>query len=175
MKSKYLECGKIINTHGVMGAVKLENRCDKPSVLASLPQIYFKRGNEYEPQKVKKASVFKEFVIMQLEGTEDFDAALALKNTLVYADRSDIPLKEGDFFVADLIGLSVIDADNGKEYGKISDVTNRGASDIYVVDTPYGEKLLPAVKEFVKRVDTEAGVYVTPILGLLDDGTVEDL
>lgn len=169
MKSKYLECGKIINTHGVLGAVKLENYCDAPSVLASLSKIYLRSGDVYSSLNVKKASVFKTFVIMQLDGVDDMDKALSLKNRVVYADRDDFDLPDGSFFVADLVGLPVIDADSGKNYGKISEITNRGSSDIYIVETPAGEKMLPAVKEFVKSIDTESGVFVSTIPGLLED------
>ena len=70
---------------------------------------------------------------------------------------------------ADLLGLPVIDNNDGKVYGKIKDVINRGASDIYVISTPAGERMMPVVDEFVKKVDTESGVYVEVIPGLLTD------
>ena len=72
-------------------------------------------------------------------------------------------------FIADLLGLPVIDAETGKEYGRLQDVMNRGASDIYVVDTPAGERMMPAVKEFVKSIDIEKGIFVVPIEGMFDD------
>ena len=67
------------------------------------------------------------------------------------------------------IGLDVIDNISGKVYGKIVDVQNKGASDIYVVKTPDGERMMPAVAEFVKKVDVERGVFVEVIPGLLSD------
>ena len=87
MENLYLECGKIINTHGVVGAVKLEPWCDSPAVLASLSHIYFKNGELYKKVKIKKASVFKRFVLATLEGVDSIDKAAALKETVVYADR----------------------------------------------------------------------------------------
>lgn len=169
MKNKYLECGKIINTHGVAGAVKVENRCDTPKILASLKRIYFKDGDRYGEKKVLSGSVMGQFVLLKLEGVTDLDGAAALKNTLIYADREDLPVEEGAVFIADLIGLPVIDVDDGREYGKLSEVINRGASDIYVVDTPAGERMMPAVAEFVKSIDTEKGIFVKPIGGMFDD------
>ena len=165
-KKKFLECGKIVNTHGVKGAVKLESWCNTPEDLASLKRIFI--GADKKQIAVKHASVFKQFVIAELDGVNDFDAALALKNTVVYAAREDIPLEDGDYFIADVIGLPVIDAESGKEYGKLKDIINRGASDIYVVDTPEGERMMPAVDEFVKKVDLERGIFITPIEGMFD-------
>ena len=168
MKNKYLECGKIINTHGVAGTVKVENRCDTPKILASLKRIYFKVGDLYSEKKVLSGSVMGQFVLLKLDGVTDLDGAAALKNTLIYADREDLPIEEGAVFIADLIGLPVIDVDDGREYGKLSEVINRGASDIYVIKTPTGEAMVPAVPAFVKSVDLENGILITPIEGMFE-------
>ena len=169
MKNQYLECGKIINTHGVKGAVKLESWCDSPAVLASLKCIYLSRGGQYISKRVLRASVFKQFVIMELEGVDDIDAATLLRGTVMYADREDLPLEEGGYFIADLLGLPVVDASNNEiVYGTLKEVINRGASDIYVIDTPAGERMMPVVDEFVKAVDPDRGIFVSPIEGMLD-------
>lgn len=168
-KKQYLECAVIINTHGVRGDVKLESLCDSPEVLADLSRVFVREGGAYREIKVLHASVFKQFVLVGLEGVNDMDAAAALKGTTLYADRDDFDLEEGDYFIVDLIGLPVIDQISGKEYGKIADVINRGASDIYVVKTPAGERMMPVVEEFVKNVDLERGVFVETIPGLLED------
>jgi len=169
MKSNYLECGIIINTHGVGGDVKLESLCDTPQVLASFKKIYFKEGDGYRAAKILKASVFKSFVIARIEGIDDMDKAISLKNTTVYAARKDFKLPEGSYFIADLIGLDVIDNKSGKVYGQITDVQNKGASDIYVIKTPDGERMMPAVAEFVKKTDLDKGVFVEVIPGMLYD------
>ena len=168
-KKNYLECAIIINTHGVMGAVKLESLCDSPEVLASLERVFKLEGGKYREIKVLHTSVFKQFVLATLEGVNDMDSAAALKGTTLYAAREDFVLEEGDYFIVDLIGLDIIDVESGKVLGKIADVINRGASDIYVVKTPSGERMMPAVEEFVKRVDLDAGVFVEVIPGLLSD------
>lgn len=168
-KKQYLECAIIINTHGVRGDVKLESLCDSPEVLASLERVFVLENGKYREIEVKHASIFKQFVLATLEGVDDMDKAAAMKGTTLYASRDDFQLEEGDYFIADLIGLSVIDNVDGKVYGKIKDVINRGASDIYVVTTPAGERMMPVVEEFVKRVDLESGVYVETIPGLLTD------
>ena len=168
MEQKFLECGKIVNTHGVKGAVKIESWCDSPDVLADLERVFFREGDRYREASVKKASVFKQFVLMEIEGIESLDDAMLYKNRTLYAARDDFDLEEGDYFIADLIGLPVIHAENGHVYGKLTEVINRGASDIYVVETEAGERMMPAVDEFVKHVDIEKGIFVCPIEGMLD-------
>ena len=167
-EKKYLECGKIVNTHGVKGAVKIESWCDSPEILADLPCVYFKKGNVYEKCEVLSSSVMKRHVLATLEGINDVDVAMTLKETVVYAERDDIPLEEGDYFIIDLVGLPVIDADNGTEYGTVSDVFNAGASDIYTVKTANGDRMIPAVPEFVINIDLDKGIFVRPIEGMFD-------
>ena len=168
-RDPYIECGKIINTHGVRGGIKLESWCHTPEELAKLKKLYLLEKGEYLCKKVKKASVFKQFVIMELDGVDDIDAALLLKNKVVYAARKDFKLGKGEYFICDLVGLDVIDADSGRIYGKLKETINRGASDIYVVDTASGEKMIPAVDEFIDRIDIDNGIYVRVIPGIFDD------
>lgn len=168
MKKSYLECGKIVNTHGVAGAVKIDPWCDSPETLASLKKIYFLNNGKYDKVKIIKASVFKRFVLATLEGVNDIDAAAALKETVIYASRNDLPLNEGDHFIEDLIGLPVIDAESGNKYGTLSGVINTGASDIYEIETENGMRMMPAVDEFVKEIDLEKGIFITPIEGMFD-------
>ena len=144
-KNRFLECGKIINTHGIRGGVKLECWCDTPEDLTSLKKVYFLEGDAHTEHKVKRASVFKQFVLMELDGVGDIDAAMRLKGTVVYADRDDIRIEEGSYFIADMIGLDVIDADTGRVYGTLTDVTDGVASQIYTVKTEKGDVLFPAV------------------------------
>ncbi len=166
-KQAYLECGKIINTHGFRGTVKLESWCDSPEILASLPKLYFRGKDGFTSQQVTHSSVFKQFVLMDLEGVNSEDAANALRNTVVYAAREDLPLEAGDYFIVDLLGLPVRHADTGEELGQLKSITP-GARDLYVIETPCGEALLPAVPEFVIKIDPEDAIYVRPIPGLLD-------
>ena len=86
----------------------------------------------------------------------------------MYADRDDIALDEGEYFLADLIGLAVIDDRTGEKYGTVENVNTGGAQTLYEIRTESGIKLMPAVDEFVKRIDFEKAVYVTPCEGLFD-------
>ena len=171
MKQPYLECGKIVNTHGVRGGVKLESYCDSPAVLASLPTLFLRsKSGIYEAKRIIKASVGGGRVIAYLDGVSDLDAAAALKGVTVYAKREHLPLAKGAYFIADLIGLPLIDADTERVYGHITAVESSPASDLYTVRTPTGrEVLFPAVDAFVVAVDTEHGVSVRPISGFFDE------
>ena len=166
--SKYLECGKIINTHGVRGDVKAESYCDAPEILRDLDRVFFCEKGNYREVRVLHASVFKSFVLMSLEGITTLDDAILYKNRVLYAAREDLPLEDGAYFIADLIGLPVIDADSGKQYGILKDVSNLGASDIYTVTTESGERMMPAVPEFVDRVVVSEAIYIRPIEGMFD-------
>ena len=111
-----------------------------------------------------------ELVLMGLSGIESREDAFAYRGRTLYLHRADIPVKKGAVLLADIIGLPVIDERSGKIYGRVKDVTDSPASKLYVIETQTGEVLLPGVKEFVKRVDTETGVYITPIPGFFGDG-----
>ena len=165
---RYIECGKIINTHGCHGGVKIESWCNTPYDLAALVRVFVLENDSYRKIKVKKSSVFKQFVIADLDGINDMDTAMSMKNTVIYADREDFALEDGEYFIADMIGVDVIDSESGKICGKVTDIINRGASDIYVVDTPNGERMIPAVDEFIIKADINEGVFVKLIPGLLD-------
>lgn len=164
----FIECAKIINTHGCHGGLKLESWCNTPEDLASLKTLYLKKGEEYVAYSVVKVSVFKQFVVAVWKQVDTMDLALSLKGKTVFARRSDFDLEDGEYFLADLVGLAVIDANTGTRYGTIREVINRGASDIYVIQTPNGERMIPAVDEFVDRVDVQQGLFITPIEGMLD-------
>ena len=168
-KLAYLPAGKIINTHGFRGTVKLESWCDAPEILADLDRIYFLKSGTYTPVNVRHASVFKQFVLMDLEGVESEDAANRLRNTEVFAAREDLPIEEGDFFILDLIGLPVRHADSGEVLGELKDVNTQTARDLYVVKTPTGEYMIPAVPELIPRIDPADAIYIRPIPGLLGE------
>ena len=101
----------------------------------------------------------------------DMDAARALRGQVFYFDRDDATLPAGRWYVADLIGCEVRDADNGRVYGVVTSVDHPGAQDIYTVKAPNGkEYMFPGVDAFLKeRNPPEGYLLVTPIPGLLDD------
>lgn len=169
-KKKYLECALAVGTHGVRGTVRLENRCDSPAVLASLKRMFVMKGGEYIEKKVASASVQKDMVLCRFEGAETVEDATHLRGTLFFAAREDLPIDEDSWFIADLIGLTVRDFYSGKIIGKVKDVTKGAAQDIYIISSPDGEFMVPAVAEFIKKIsfgeDCDEGVYVSLIEGM---------
>ena len=164
---EFPECGKIINTHGCRGGVKIEPWCDSPEVFAALPRVFMKRNGELVPVRVRRAAVLgNRFVCAELFGVDTMEAADALRGTVLYASRADLGIEEGTLLIAELIGLPVTDAASGKLLGKLKDVIHPGASDIYVIKTEKGEVMVPAVAEFVREVDIEKGIVLSPIEGM---------
>ena len=153
MEKKYLEAGEIVNTHGIKGEVKIVSWCDTPEFLCEFKVVYI----DGKPVKVESARPHKNNVIAKLAGIHDIDAAMALKNKIVYIDRSKVKLPEGRHFIADLIGLEIRDADSGNVLGQITDVLTLPASEVYVVKGEGKEYMIPAVDEFIIETNVEDG------------------
>jgi len=171
---KYLECARITTTHGVRGAVRLENRCDDPQTLASLRRMYLrdKKTGEWRTLNVMHSSVQKSMVLASFAEIASMEEAIALRDTVLYADRADIPLEEGAHFIADLIGLPVVDDASGDVLGEVEDVICPAGQDIYVVRREAGTFMIPAVPAFVRSIATadeaEPGIRVTLIDGMME-------
>ena len=152
MKKQYLEAGKIVNTHGIRGEVRIQPWTSEPDFLCSFKKIYID-GEKY---KLKNPRVQKECIIASIDGVSTIDDAILLKNKIIYIDRKDAKLDKDEFFVQDLIGLPVLDADTGKELGTLKDVLPLPAGDVYEVS---GEReiLIPAVPQFIIEKNVDAG------------------
>ncbi len=152
MKNQFLEAGQIANTHGVQGEVKIVPWCDSPEFLCSFDTLYIDR----KPVKFRSTRIHKGNVLAFLEGVEDVNAAMRLKGKTVWIDRTGVELPDGRHFIADLIGLTVIDDATGRTLGTLADVLTPPAHEVYVVR---GEKeyLIPAVDEFLVKTDVEGG------------------
>ena len=146
---EYVEAGRIVNTHGVSGEVKIEVWLDSPEYFRMFKRLYL--GGE--ERKILSARTHKSFVIARLEGVNDLNAAMALKGRTVEILRADAHLKDGEFFVQDILGFTVVD-EQGNEIGRLVDAEETPASMLYVVKGER-EHLIPAVKEFILNIDAE--------------------
>ncbi len=163
---EYLEIGKIINTHGVRGELKLEPWCEPDEVFPSLAEVLV--GGR--PMRVKGWRHHQRFVLLTLEGVSGMDAAAALKNQVVSARRDAIRLPDGRFFYSDLFGFEVHDNRVGRVIGRLEDVREMPGGDLYVVRGPGGEVLIPAVDEFEEEIDFESRrLVLRTIEGMLPD------
>lgn len=167
---QYLEAGKAVTTHGVRGEIKLEVWCAGADFLKKLPRLFTspEGGREYKIEAVRAQG---QMALLKLAGVDDMDTARALRGQLFYFDRADAKLPAGTYFVADILGCEVRDAESGKLYGTVVRVSHPGAQDLYTVKAPSGkEYLLPSVPAFIRaRKPEERLILVTPIPGLLDD------
>lgn len=167
---QYMEIGKIVNTHGVRGDVKIDPWCDGFDVFSALDALYIRRGTEYVAYTPVKIEPYKQHALVHFDGVEDKNAADALKGFIVYADKERLPLPDDRVFIADLIDLPVIDAASGVVYGRLSDVLDGAAQQLYVVTRPNGAvSYMPAIREFIDRIELDQGIYVTPPEGLFDE------
>ena len=153
MANQLLECGKIVNTHGIRGEVKIQPWADSPEVLCALPALYI----DGVPVALRSARVHKGNVIALLEGVSDVDQAMLLKNKVVWLNRDDLRLPEGTFFLADLMGLRVVD-EEGQELGILNEVLSPSRQQVYVVKGDR-ELMIPAVPQFILETNV-AGGYI---------------
>ena len=152
MKDELIEAGIIVNTHGINGELRLQPWADSPDFLTGFGHLFI----DGVSVKVLSAKVHKGCVIATLEGVDNIDAAIRMKNKVVKVRKEDIHLEEGKYFVADLIGLQAVDAESEKNLGTVSDVLSLPANNVYVIK---GEReiLVPAVPEFIVETNLEKG------------------
>ena len=167
MKKEYIECGKIVAPHGVKGLIKVESWCDSLKVLATRKRVYVLKGGEYLEFPVISASCAASTVIMNL-GLDSRESAQAMKGTILYLHRDDIPVPKGSALISDMIDLPIIDVDTGKVYGTLAEVSDVPQGKLYGIKTDTGMVYFPERPEFVKQIDVEKGIFIKPIPGFFD-------
>lgn len=166
---QFLEIGKIVAVQGLKGEVRVEPWCDSQEFLCEFDTLYFDKGAT--PVEIQRSHPHKNIVLMKIKGTDTVEQAQLLRNKILYMDRNDVELEEGCYFVQDLIGLEVIDADSGVSYGKICEVTETGANDVYhIKDTEGKIRLIPAIPDVVLDTNiTDGKMTIRVPEGLFDE------
>lgn len=159
MKAEFLETGEIVNTHGIRGEVKLLPWSDSPAFLLDFKTLYVNG----QGMTVEAARVHKTTLLVKFAGVNTVEEAMKLKGKRVSIARKDAKLPKGSFFLADLIGLTVKD-ENGQTIGTVKEVLTPSVQNVYVIETPSGEKMVPAVPEFIKKVDVEGGEMLVSLI-----------
>lgn len=165
---KFLEIGEVVGTHGIAGELRVQPWCDSPEVFCQLKTLYTDPAGQ---EKIKvKSRPHGRIVLVKVEGLGDATAAAQWRSRVLYAARDDLKLPAGRYFICDLIGLPVKDADTGEVYGTVTDVSNTGASDIYHMQTADGRLILiPAIPDIVLSVQPEGeGILIRVMEGLFD-------
>lgn len=168
MHKEFLEAGKIVNVHALKGEVKVMPWCDSAEFLCSFERLFLDHGRlELD---IEKARVFKNMAVIKFKGTDTVEQAEKLRNKILYIHRGDVELDDDSYFIQDLIGIEIYDADNGRFYGTLSDVMQTGANDVYSVKNENHEYLIPAIPDVVIQTDIENNIMkIRPLDGLFDD------
>lgn len=162
-----IKIGRIVNAVALRGEVKVYNYSGYKERYEELDRIIVE-DKEYNIEKVRYQ---QHMVILKLEGVNDRNAAEAMKNKDVFITEEDlVELPEDTFYIRDLIGIDVINAETEEKIGTIKDVLQPSSQDVYVVKRQEGaDVMIPAVSEFVKEVNIEEGyVKVQLIEGMVD-------
>ena len=163
--------GKIVNTHGIKGELKIVPTTDDPKRFKKLKEVYVER-KELKKYNIEAVRFHKDFVLLKLEGVDDMTAAELFKGSVVKIDRKDsLPLKKDEYYISDLYDLEVYTEEDARYLGIIVDIIYTGSNDVYVVknETTQKELLLPAIKQVIKEVDVAAGKMTVHLLEGLED------
>ena len=168
MLKRFLEVGRIVGTHGVQGEMRVECWANSPDFLTRFKKLYLDNG---ETELSVACRPHKNIALVRVKGVGSIEEADLLRGKVLYIDRADARLEEGEHFVQDIIGLSVTDADSGEVYGTVRDVIKTGSNDVYEMEAA-DKKLyyIPVIPDIVIRLDLEnEAVFIRPMKGLFDD------
>lgn len=169
MMNNRLEIGKIVNTHGLRGEVKIVPWTNTPDVFEDIEYVYIK-GREEKKYEVLNVKYQKNNIIVKFKGLDDINYAEALKNCIVTTDREQLgELDEGEYYITDLIGCEAV-SEEGKIYGKLIDVINTGSRDIYVIKRDgMKDLLIPVIDDVVLDIDIDAKKITVRLMEGLED------
>ena len=162
--------GVISNPHGIRGEVKVYPTTDNVRRFDDLKEVILDTGKEQLILHVTSVKYFKNMVILKFKEFDNINDIIPYKGMDLLVTRENaIPLEEGEYYIADIIGSKVI-TDEDKILGTLTDVLQTGANDVYVVKTKDGkEVLLPSIEECILDRDIENKIVKVHIMkGLLD-------
>ncbi len=169
---QYIQTGEIVSTHGINGELKVYPWADYPEFLEQFSEFYIEKSkNSYNKIKVQSIRVHKNMVLVKLDGIDSIEQARPLIKKQLFVDKNKIVLEEGKYFVQDLIGCLVVNNATNEEYGKIYDVKNLGASDIYYIKNDEDKEFMfAAVSEFIVSTDIiNKVIKINVIKGMFDE------
>lgn len=164
-----LQVGIISSTHGVKGEVKVFPTTDDVNRFKKLKEIILDTDKELLTLEIEGVKFFKQFAILKFKGIDHINDIEKYKGKSLYVTRTNaVKLQKDEYFVADLIGIQVVDEDEN-EIGIMTDYLETGANDVYTITMNDGkELLLPAIKQCILDVDIEKRIMKVHIMdGLL--------
>lgn len=168
MLKQFLECGKIVSTHGIKGELKLLHWCNSAEYLLDFKNLYLDNGGK-QRLDIEASRIHKGMLLLKVRGIDSIDDAVPLRGKILYLNREDDT--SPGLFIQDILGMDVQNADTKKEYGKITDVFSTGVHNVYTItDTAGKERLIPVIPEVIVNMDTDARLLlIRPLKGLFDD------
>ncbi|MBQ2676441.1 MAG: ribosome maturation factor RimM [Clostridia bacterium] len=168
MIKKFLETGKIVGTHGIRGEMRVQPWCDTPQFLTKFKRLYL--DDKGTALNIKSSRVHGNIVLVLAEGVNSIEDAEKLRGKVLFISREDAQIKEGAYFIQELIGCTVFDADTDAVLGELCDVSETGANDVWHIKNSGKEYLVPAIKDVVVSVDVEnEKIVIRPLKGIFDD------
>jgi 16S rRNA processing protein RimM len=164
---EYLLLGEILRPHGVMGEVKMRVLTAYPERISKLESVYLGSGTDGADARiyvVERSRMNQGYVLLKLQDIDDRNAADTLRQLYVMVSLDEaIPLEEGEFYLYQLIGLTVKTTDD-ETLGTLTEVLETGANDVYIVDSPqYGEVLIPATPETIIKTDIDGRTVIVKL------------
>lgn len=163
----YFEIGKIVNTQGLRGDVRVVPVTDDKTRFELLETALVRMGEQQKITEIPIERVWyhKGFVILKLQGVDDINAAEKLRGgVIVVSPELALPLDEGEYYLRDLLDMEVTTTD-GERLGRITDVLQTGANDVFVVKNEGAKDLLiPHIKQCVVSVDVEGKMMVVELM-----------
>ena len=166
----YLKAGTITQPFGIKGDTKVYPHTDDPAIFKKIKKVFMEKNGTYEEYEIESVRMALPLVILKFKGIDSPEDIRAYRQRDIYILREDAsPLAEGEYYFADIIGLDVVD-DTGINRGKITDILQTGANDVYEITSEDGSSfLLPAIKDCIIKVDLDENKMLIHILeGLLD-------
>ena len=170
-KMEKIKIGRIVSSVALRGEVKVYHYSDYKERFEELESILVDNGKSFNEYEIEGIRYQKNMAILKLKGVDDRNKADSLNQKDIYILENQLrELPEGTYYVKDLIGCSVIHSETGEDLGRIIDVIQNTAQDIYEIKNAAGKEfLIPAVAQFVKKIDiNNKTVIVNLIPGLIE-------
>lgn len=169
---KYISVGKILNFHGIKGDAKVGFSKNQQDFFLSLDTVYLKDKQDYIPLEIESVKPHKNILIVKFKGIDSINDILQYKGQLLFVEETVIRenLDEDEFLIDELVGLDVLDNNDGQKLGFVIGVSNNGASDLISVKTNSKKIcLIPFVKAIVPVVDIKnKKIMINNLEGLLE-------
>lgn len=167
--SNYIVVGLLGKTRGVDGNMWVTPLTDFPDRFMDMKSIFVENRDKWEERNILSSELIANRPVLKLAGISNREEATRLTNRRLAVLREQlVGLPDDTYYVFDLIGLKVIDADSNEMIGKVSDVHSYPANDSYAIKLNDGvEKQLPAIEHYVIKVDLEKREMLIDPAGLI--------